>query len=120
MFKKNFFSNLTDYSLKRTPSQAFVFYIAYAFLIVLIAAFVGALFGTIFGAGDVILARRLGIFVATLSSAILSFVILREKNLLNNYFLVVLALVVSLTALFGGVLTSLLAATYFTTLKSNS
>jgi len=109
------FKNLTQFSYKRTPLQALGFYIAYLILIALVAGIMGAVIGLAIGSGDFETGFRFGNLIAIVSVIGLSFLILKSKNLMGNFALILVALLSGVLAYFGGGLLGLIPAAYLST-----
>ncbi len=108
------FNNLTNFAYKRTTKQALGFYIAYLLLIVICGALLGGVSALIVQ-DPVSFATRAGSMLAVVMSVTLAFMLLKAKNLHNNFLFIILALFSGLLALFGGGLLGLIPATYIST-----
>lgn len=106
--------------MTRTPFQALGFYIAY-FLLALI---IGALFGAVSGAllsqdqsatVSFTAGQKGGLVVAILFPPLISFMILKSKKLLNNFFYIIIALLSGVLGVFGGAFLGLIPAAFLTT-----
>jgi len=111
------FKNITDFGFQRNWKQAIGFYLAYFLLIVLTAAFVGALGAVVQGGNCQIAGYHSGIFVAVIGTLLINFMVLEKKNQLNNYGYLLLLILSGMLAIFGGALIGLIPAAYFTTRK---
>lgn len=111
------FKHLTDLSYTRNGKEAFGFYLAYFLFIVIASMIVVMLFG---GLNETyydgfIRGMRLGTAVAITSCLSLSFFIITQKNLLDNFGYILLALLSGLIASFGGGLLGLIIPAFLTT-----
>ncbi len=113
------FSNLTDFSYKRTSLQAFGFYITYLVLVMIFSAAAAVLVSMVVNedAGTFSNGVRLGTFVAIIFSIGISFVILREKRL-TGFGYNLLAITAGALALLGGGVLGLIIPAIFTTKPS--
>ncbi len=111
------FANLADFGFRRTPLQAFGFYLAYFVLFLALAGLVGALVALAAGdrANVADLATRMGILTAVIACTALSFAIVAKKQLMNHFPSILLALLAGVLGMLGGALLGLLPATYLTT-----
>lgn len=109
------FKNLTDFSYKRSGKEALGFYLAYLVLIVLVGGIVGAVTGLASGSQSYELGVRVGNIVAILLVLGVSFAILSKKKLMNNFGLVLLALLSGLLAFAGGSVLGLIPTAYLST-----
>ena len=110
MFKK-----LTNLAYKRSRKEALGFYLGYLILIVVVGALAGGLFGLASGQENFELGLRIGNIIGILASLGLSFAVLSKKGLMNNFGLLLLALLSGLLAFIGGGLLGLIPASYLTT-----
>ena len=111
------FKNLTDFAYKRNRKEALGFYLGYLILIVVVGALAVGLFGLASGQQNFELGLRIGNIIGILSSLGLSFAVLSKKGLMNNFGLLLLALLSGLLAFIGGGLLGLIPAAYLTTKK---
>lgn len=111
------FKNLFDFSYKRSALEAFGFYLAYFFLIILGAMLAGGLIGAIFPSSASVYGYRLGLTVAVGACVYLSSIVLVKKNLLKNYGYLLLVILSGILALFGGGLLGLIPAAFLSTRK---
>src|SRR6185369_1445080 len=110
------FKNLTDFSYRRNWKEAVGFYIAYLILVIL-AAIVASLlipsdasnYEEGFNHGV-----KVGTYVAALCSLIIPFIILKKKNLLSNFPLILLALVSGICGYLGGGIFGLIIPAFLT------
>lgn len=109
------FKNLTNFGYQRSAKEAIGFYIAYLALFMLIGAIFGGIGGLVAQNKTFDFGLRIGNIVAIITSLGLSFLILKEKNLLGSFGFILLALLSGLIALFIGGLGGLLPAAYLTT-----
>jgi len=119
------FNKLTDFSYRRNWKEAVGFYIAYLLLMILVGSLLGGIIGSLFlpaaadFSGGFDFGVRVGTVVAVLISLLLSFAILAKKHLLNNFGLILLAIVAGILAFFGGGLLGLIPIAYLTTRENN-
>lgn len=107
------FKNLTDFTYKRSASEAFGFYLAYLFLGLIIAFMIGALISV---AGfDNIDEVRVGAVFAVLFTIFLSVVMLYKKEGFNSFGHIVLAVLAAILSVFGGFILGLIPLAYLTT-----
>ncbi|HPW89969.1 MAG TPA: hypothetical protein PLJ40_00930 [Paludibacteraceae bacterium] len=104
MFKK-----LTDFGYQRTTKEAIGFYLAYLLMVMVVAGVLAAILGVIVQSNDTFnLGVKIGTTVAIIASLGISFWILKEKKLLSNFGLILLAV-------FIGGIGGLIPAAYLTT-----
>ena len=110
------FQNLTNFGYQRSTKEAIGFYLAYLVLLAIVA---GVLAGTLAVAMQLSDSFNFGLMVgnifAVVASSGISFLILNEKNLLNRFEFILLALLAGLLALFIGALGGLIPAAFLTT-----
>ena len=109
------FSNLTDFSVKRTIKQAIGFYIAYLILIALSGGLIGSFIGLITRNGNFDTGLTMGTYAAVIFSVVISFAIVYKKNLLGNLLYLILVILSGILAFGGGGLFGLIPAAYLTT-----
>ena len=110
------FSNLTDFSVKRSTKQAIGFYIAYLVLIILLGALVGGLVGLVSDGGEGFISPlTAGVYIGVITSLVISFTVIYRKKLLGNYLYIILAILSGLLALVGGGILGLIPSAYLTT-----
>lgn len=109
------FKNLTDFSYKRTGKEALGFYLGYLVLIIVVGAILGGTLGLAFGEQSFELGLRVGNIIAILVALGLSFMILSKKGLMNDFGMILLALLSGLLAFIGGGLLGLIPAAYLST-----
>jgi len=109
------FRNLTDFSYKRTGKEALGFYIGYLVFIVVVGAILGGVLGLVLGEESFEIGLRVGNILAILATLALSFLILSKKKMMNNFGLILLALLSGLLAFIGGGLLGLIPTAYLTT-----
>lgn len=109
MFKK-----LTDLAYKRTAIEAFGFYLAYLLFIVLVAAIMGGVSGLL-GFSSFYSGIKMGAVLGIIFALLLSFLILKAKNILGNFSYILLALLAGVLAVFGGAILGLIPTAYLTT-----
>lgn len=118
MFQKSF-----DFGYQRNFKEALGFYITYLFLTILLTGPIGGMIRTFIGSEGSILsatlfAMRMGTLIAgVITSLILSFLILKEKNLLSDFKYIGIGLISGILALLGGGLLGLLPVAFLTTLE---
>lgn len=104
------FKQLTNFGYKRSPKQAFGFYLAYILLTMLIAMIIGGIVGRLFiNTADSDAAfeagLKIGNVVAFVISIILNYTILKQKKLYLSFPYLLLALFsILLTMLFGALI----------------
>lgn len=110
------FQHLTDFSFKRTPSQAVGFYLCYLLLIILAAGLVAGITSMINPAMDSFEeGARVGGIVAVIAVTVLAILVVVKKKLAN--FTHLLLIVVSgMLAVFGGGLFGLIPVAWMTTI----
>lgn len=116
------FANLTNFSYKRTAKEAIVFYLAYLVLGFILGAVAGALGAVILAKGGsetevYSAAAQSGMVVAILYPMVISFLILKGKNLTSNFGYILLAVAAGILGYFGGALLGLIPAAFLTTKK---
>jgi hypothetical protein len=110
------FKHLTDFAYKRSFKEAIGFYLAYLFLIILLAALLGGLMGLIAGQEDSFeFGLRVGNIVAIVVTMGISLLILRKKGFLGNFGYIILIILSGLLAFFGGGLLGLIPVAFLTT-----
>ena len=109
------FKNLTNFGYQRDMKEALGFYIAYLILLMLVSGVSAGILGLAAGHGSFSFGLQVGAVVAVIISLAISFWVLKEKKLLSNFFLIILALLSGLLALFIGGLGGLIPAAYLTT-----
>jgi len=109
------FKNLTDFSYKRSGKEALGFYVGYLILIVVVGAIFGGILGLALGEESFEIGLRVGNIIAILASLVLSFLILSKKKQMNNFGMILLALLSGLLAFIGGGLLGLIPSAYLTT-----
>ena len=80
----NIFNNLADFSYRRNTKEAIEFYIAYLFLTIVFGIFLGFAFSSIVQNNTYSFGLTIGTIFAVVVSLGISFLILKEKNLLGN------------------------------------
>lgn len=112
------FQKLFEFEYERNFKEAVGFYIVYFLLVILLAGLIGGLVGLIISNGRILsMGMRIGNLVAVVISLILSFLILKNKSLLNNFKYIIVSLFSGVLALFGGALLGLLPVAFLTTRK---
>jgi uncharacterized Tic20 family protein len=110
MFKK-----LTDFTYKRSKKEALGFYLAYLFLL-LIVAFLCTTVAVMIGNNPSFdQGVRIGTVVAIVFVLALSWLILKNKKLFNSFSYLVLMILAGILAYFGGGVIGLILPAYFTT-----
>lgn len=112
------FKNLTNFAYKRDIKEAIGFYLAYLFLIILLATLFGGLMGLLADLDSFKFGMSVGNIVAIVMAIGISILILKKKNLLGNFGFIVLVLLSGLLAFFGGSLLGLIPAAFLTTRES--
>lgn len=112
------FSNLFDFSYKRSGAEILGFYAAYLVFAILAGMLIGGAAGFLSGDIDAAYAEgvRIGTFVAIILSMTLSFVILKAKKLAGQVRYICLAFLAGVLALIAGSLVGLIIPAYFTSL----
>jgi hypothetical protein len=114
MFKK-----LTEFTYKRNFKEAVGFYFAYLLLIMILSGTIAGISSALINSTDYFeFGTRVGTVVGSISCIFLAFTILKGKNLLNNFFYLILALISGILPLFAGALLGLIIPAYFSTLKA--
>lgn len=110
------FKRLTDFSYRRNGKEAFGFYLAYLLFIIIVSVIAVSFFSGISPLYDRLnTGMRLGTTVAITSCSILSFFIITQKKLINDFGYILLALLSGLVASFGGGLLGLIIPAFLTT-----
>ena len=108
---------------KRSTKEAFGFYFAYLLLVLIISVIISVGIALIFKSSNFNsgfnMGLRIGTIIAVIISLGLSFLVLKEKKLLRNFGLILLALLSGLLAFFLGGLGGLIIASYLTTRPAN-
>ena len=104
------FSQLFNLEYERDGKEAFGFYLAYFLLFILSSGLLGGVFASDYDSGVI-----LGQYLAIIAVTGLSFMILFKKNQINNFGLVLIAIVAGIAAVFGGALLGLIPTAYLTT-----
>jgi hypothetical protein len=108
------FNNLFSYDYRRTPLEAFGFYIAYFILFVLFAFLVGLALG-ILGFVETDKTFLVGVFLAMLLSLGLSLAIVVKKKLWGNFWFVLLIPLSGILGFVGGMLLGGIVPAYLST-----
>jgi len=111
------FNNLTHLDYKRSKKEAFGFYLAYLFLIILVGATLGGLAVIMFGDAGPDFATRMGTFGAFVVCTVLSFLILKEKGLMKKFSSLIYIIISGTLSIIGGGLLGLIPVAYLTTIK---
>ena len=109
------FKNLTSFGYQRSTKEAIGFYLAYLVLVMIVGAVLGGTLGVAMQNDTFDFGLRVGNVIAVIVSSGVSFLILKEKKLLNSFGFILLALLAGLLALFIGGLGGLIPAAYLTT-----
>lgn len=109
------FKNLTNFGYQRNTKEAIGFYLAYFLLVVLVCVILGALVGLIVPSSSFNTGLILGTALAVIASIGISILILKEKNLLGSFPLLLLALLAGILAIFIGALGGFIPVAYLTT-----
>lgn len=116
------FSNLTDFSFKRSAIQAVGFYIAYLVLTIVLGALAGGVFSILTSdltvAGSYLSGVRIGAVLAVVVSTSLAFVVVSKKQRLSNFFYLILIALSGILALLAGGLAGLIIPAFLTTRDS--
>lgn len=110
MFKK-----LTDFGYKRTTKQAIGFYIAYLILIALAGGLIGGLYGLVSGNDSYETGMSIGIIIGTIICLGISIAIIKKKKKMNDFKLILIAVLSGVLALLGGGVVGLIPAAYLST-----
>lgn len=116
----NIFNNLADFSYRRNTKEAIGFYIAYLFLTIVPGIVLALALGSIMWNDTYGFGLTVGNIVAVVVSLGVSFLILKEKNLLGNSGFILLALLSGVLAIIFGGLGRLIPAAYLTTKPANT
>ena len=84
-------------------------------LAILLGILLSAIVGLIVGQNSFSLGVKIGTLTALVVSIGLSFTIIKRKNIMNNFGLIILALLSGVLALLGGALLGLIPAAYLST-----
>lgn len=110
------FKNLSNFSYKRSNTEAFGFYIAYFFLIIAVSVGLALLMSIVLNiANSYSDGVNIGTGVAMILSTGLAGLIVKAKNLQNDPKYLVIAASALVLGLIGGALLGLLPATYLST-----
>ena len=116
------FSNLTDFSFKRSAIQAVGFYIAYLVLTVVLGGLAGGVFSILTSnltvAEGYLSGVRIGAILAVIVSISLAFLIVSKKRRLSNFFYLILIALSGILALLAGGLAGLIIPAFLTTRAS--
>ena len=114
------FKHLTNFGFNRSVKQAFGFYLAYLLFAAIICGLSGGVVSVIYANENNTfeLGAKAGAVVAVMLMLILGYLILKQKNLLNNFIYIIFVLFSALIALFAGALGGLIPLTFLTTRKS--
>ncbi|QQG38014.1 MAG: hypothetical protein HYS26_00460 [Candidatus Kaiserbacteria bacterium] len=111
------FQHLADFGYKRTPLEAVGFYLAYLLLTLAGAMIVGVTLALLFGSTVDLNGFAIGAVFSAFASAVLSYLVLREKRLLKRFSSFVWILAAAGSALLIGGIVGLLIVAYLTTLQ---
>ncbi len=114
------FTNLTKFSYQRSTKEAVGFYIAYLVLIMLSGGILAGILGFLISptGNSFEFGMRIGGIVAIIFSLGISFLILKEKKLLNSFKFILILLLSGLFAILLGGIGGLIPAAYLTTRPS--
>ena len=111
------FKDLFVFEKQRSKKQAFGFYLANLLLVVILGGMVGGITGLL--GGDIESAVKSVTYLVFIFCVILSFSILYKKSKLNDFGLLIIALLSGVGVLIGGgALLGLIPAAYLTTKKT--
>ena len=110
------FKDLLFFEKVRTKKEALGFYLAYLLLIILLSSLRGFFSPT--GSSEEAFQR--GAFGAVISCLVLSFLVLYKKKLLNQFGLLLIAVLSGVAAIFGGALIGLPFVAYLTTRENKA
>ena len=88
-------------------------------LAILLGTLLSAIVGLIVGQNSFSLGVKIGTLTALVVSMGLSFAIIKRKNIMNNFGLIILALLSGVLALLGGALLGLIPTAYLSTRSSS-
>lgn len=113
------FSRLFDFGFKRTPVQAFGFYLAFLFLIMLTGALGGSVAGVFAPSAEDAyeFGVKIGSILAVIICVILCALMLKAKNLHTHFGWVLIVFVSGFLALLGGGIGGLLPIAFLSTKK---
>lgn len=110
------FQKLVEFDYQRSFKEAFGFYLAYLLVVILLGGLMGGAVGIFITSEEALfLTMRMGALAAVITSLVLSFLILKEKNLLGDFKYIVAGLMSGILALFGGGLLGLIPVAFLTT-----
>ncbi len=110
------FKDLLNFSYKRSAKEAIGFYIEYLVIVMLGAMIVVAILGLATGnENNFEFGFRIGNILAIITTLSLSFLILKSRNLLGNFFYIILLLLSGLLAYFGGGILGLIPVSFLST-----
>jgi hypothetical protein len=109
------FDKLSDFSYRRTSTEAVGFYLAYLVLTIILSIAASLLLAPAFRVDGFVSGYRIGNFMAIVVSLVLAFTILHRKQLLDNMGLILVAVLAGVLAYFGGGLLGLIPVAYLTT-----
>ncbi|MGI6775953.1 MAG: hypothetical protein ACOX5S_01485 [Patescibacteria group bacterium] len=109
------FKNLLDYSYKRSFKEAIGFYISYLVLTLILAVLLTSVLGPTSGQENFDFGYRVWNLVAIIVTVTLSFLILKKKEFLGNFFYFILALLSGVLSYFGGGLLGLIPVAFLST-----
>ena len=112
------FQQLTNLAYQRTPLQAFGFYIAYFFLLMLVAMLFSGVFGLITGKNDFQTGAVIGNIIAIVTSLGLASLICAKKGI-RSFRTIILVMLSGVGAMFLGGLVGLIPVAYLTTFAAN-
>lgn len=114
------FNNLLNLSYRRNRKEAVGLYIAYLIIIMLGSMVFSGLLGLATGNENSFeFGLRIGNIIAIITSLSLSFLILKSKNLMGNFFYILLSLLSGLLAYFGGGILGLIPVSFLSTRQEN-
>ena len=109
--------NLCNFSIKRSGKEAFVFYLAYLLLGMLITFFAGAILGLINPLFTDEMAIVLGRIIGTIYFIILHFTVYVKKGF-NSFKHIIIGIIGAIITIFTGLIIPLIFTAYLTTKDS--
>ena len=110
----NNIKNLSNFSIKRSGKEAFIFYLAYLVLGFLIAFLVGATIGLVYPEFTDYMAAVLGRLIATIYFIIIYFAIYIKKGM-DSFKYLIIGIIAAIITLFIGFIITLILPAYLTT-----
>lgn len=105
--------------------EAIGFYLAYLLLGIILGGIIGGISGALFAKEDTFQAgfeigSKVGVVVSVTYCLVISYMVLKNKNLLSNFLYLLLGLASGVLATFGGGLLGLLPTAFLTTRGSKT